>query len=38
MGVDGGDRVLPVIHKLLDEGKWDLIIASEVSIVLVQTT
>lgn len=32
MEVKGGDRVLPQIHRLLDEGNWDLIIASQVSI------
>lgn len=31
MAVEGGDRVIPVVHRLMDEGKWDLIIASQVS-------
>ena len=30
LAVNGAEEILPVVYKLLDEGNWDLIVASQV--------
>jgi nicotinamidase-related amidase len=30
LAVTGGDSILAVVHRLLDEGQWNLVVASQV--------
>lgn len=29
LAVSGGDKIIPIVHELMDKGRWDLIVASQ---------